>query len=133
MPTAATIGYHSSLRIKLTLTMGRRRYRSPQRMAAPTLQPLIPQEEGAGGCRKGAEIRTHPRGSRAKVFSGGRPSAGEVPHSLPPAEDPWSSGEPLATALPHRAASWFPVVADGTRVWRKAGPLFGDMKQGQYL
>ena len=31
------------------------------------------------------------------------------------------------------AASWFPVVVDGTRVWRKAGPSSGDMKQGQYL
>ena len=106
-PTAATIGYHSSLRSKLTLTMGRRRYRSPQQMAAPTLQPLIPQEEGAGGCRKGAEIRAHPRGGRVKMFSGGRPSAGEVPHGLPPAEDPWSSGEPLATALPHRRRPGF--------------------------
>ena len=28
------------------------------------------------------------------------------------------------------AASWFPVVVDGTRVWRKAGPSSGDMKQG---
>ena len=31
------------------------------------------------------------------------------------------------------AASWFPVVVDGTRVWHKAGPSFGDMKQGRYL
>ena len=31
------------------------------------------------------------------------------------------------------ATSWFPVVVDGTRVWRKAGPSSGDMKQGQYL
>ena len=31
------------------------------------------------------------------------------------------------------AASWFPVVVDGTRVWRKAGPSSGNMKQGRYL
>ena len=102
-------------------------------MAAPTLQPLIPQEEGAGGCRKGAEIRTHPRGGRAKVFSGGRPSAEEVPHGLPPAGDPWTSGEPLVTALPHWHRPWFPVAVNGGRVRRKVGPLSGDMKQGQYL
>ena len=84
------------------LTMGRRRYRSPQQMAAPMLQPHTPQGEGAGGYRRGAEIRHHHRSVRSKVLSGGRPSAGEVPQGLPPAEDPWSSGEPLATALPHR-------------------------------
>ena len=67
------------------------------------------------------------------MFSGGRPSTGEVPQGLPPAEDPWSSGEPLATALPHRAVSWVPVIADGTRVWHKEGPSSGDMKQGRYL
>ena len=82
------------------LTMGRRRYRSPQQMAAPMLQPPTPQEEGTRGCRRGAEIRAHPRDARSKVFPGGRPFAGEVPQGLPPAEDPWSSGEPLATALP---------------------------------
>ena len=113
--------------------MGRRRCRSPQRAAAPLLQPPTPQEEGIGGCRGGAEIRHHHRGVRSKAFPGGRPSAGEAPQGLPLAEDPWSSGEPLATALPHRTVSWFPVVADGTRVWRKAGPSSGDMKQGQYL
>ena len=31
------------------------------------------------------------------------------------------------------AASWFLVVVDGTRVWCKAGPSSGDMKQGRYL
>ena len=31
------------------------------------------------------------------------------------------------------AASWFLVIIDGTRLWRKAGPSSGDMKQGQYL
>ena len=75
----ATIGYHSSLRSKLTLTMGRRRYRSPQQMAAPMLQPHTPQGEGAGGYMIGAEIRVRPRGGRSKAFSGGRPPTGEVP------------------------------------------------------
>ena len=115
------------------LTMGRRRYRSPQQMAAPMLQPPTPQEEGTGGCRRGAEIRAHPRGARSKASSGGRPSAGEVPQGLPPAEDPWSSGEPLATALPHWRRPWSPAAVNGGRVWRKAGPSSGDMKQGRYL
>ena len=115
------------------LTMGRRRYRSPQQMAAPMLQPPTPQEEGTRGCRRGAEIRLRPRGAWSKAFSGGRPSAGEVPQGLPPAEDPWSSGEPLVTALPHWHRPWFPVAVDGGRVWRKAGPSSGDMKQGRYL
>ena len=65
------------------LTMGRRRYRSPQQMAAPILQPLTPREEGIGGCRRGAEIRVLHRGGQSKAFSGGRPSAGEVPQGLP--------------------------------------------------
>ena len=115
------------------LTMGRRRYRSPQQMVAPMLQPLTPREEGTGGCRRGAEIRVRPRGARRKAFSGGRPSVGEVPQGLPPAEDPWSSGEPLATALPHWRHPWSPAAVDGGRVWRKAGPSSGDMKQGWYL
>ena len=89
------------------LTMGRRRYRSPQQVAAPILQPHTPQEEGAGGCRRGAEIQVRPRNGRSKASSGGRPSAGEVPQGLPPAEDPWSSGEPLATDLPHRRRPGF--------------------------
>ena len=104
------------------LTMGRRRYRLPQHMAAPILQPLTPWEEGTGCCRRGAEIRVCPRGARHKAFSGGRPSVGEVPQGLPPAEDPWSSGEPLATALSHRRHPRSSVVVDGNRVWRKAGP-----------
>ena len=114
------------------LTMGRRRYRSPQQMAAPMLQPPTPREEGTGGCRRGAEIRVRPHGAGRKVFSGGRPFAREVPQGLPPAEDPWSSGEPLATALSHRRRPWSPVVG-GNRVWRKAGPSSGDMKHGRYL
>ena len=104
------------------LTMGHRRYRSPQQMAAPKLQPPIPQEEGAGGCRRGAEIRVRPGGTHRKAFSGGRPSTREVPQGLPPAEDPWSSGEPLATALPHWRCPWSPAAVNGGRVWRKAGP-----------
>ena len=115
------------------LTMVRRIYRSPQQMAAPMLQPPIHQEEGAGGCRRGAKIRVRPRGGRSKTFSGGRPSAGEVPQGLPPAEDPWSSREPLATALPHWRRPWFPVAVNGGQGWRKAGPSSGDMKQGRYL
>ena len=82
------------------LTMGCRRCRSPQRAAAPLPQSPTPQEEGVGGCRRGAGIRHHHRGVRSKVFSGSRPSAREVPQGLPLAEDPWSSGEPLATAYP---------------------------------
>ena len=98
------------------LTMGRRRYRLPRQMAAPMLQPPIPQEEGAGSCRRGAEIRVLPRGGRSKELSGGRPSAGEVPQGLPPAEDPWSSGEPLVTALPHWLRPWSPAAVNGGRV-----------------
>ena len=64
------------------LTMGRRRYRSPQQVAAPILQPHTPQEEGAGGCRRGAEIRVRHRGCRSKAFLGGRPAAGKVPQGL---------------------------------------------------
>ena len=55
------------------LTMGSRRYRSPQQMAAPIQQPLTPREEGTRGCRRRAEIRVRPRGARRKAFSGGRP------------------------------------------------------------
>ena len=115
------------------LTMGRRRYRLPQQMDAPMLQPPTPQEEGTGGCRRGAEIRARPHGARSKAFPGGRPSAGEVPQGLPPAEDPCSSGEPLATALSHWRRPWFPVTVNGGTVWSKVGPLSGDMKQGRYL
>ena len=89
------------------LTMDRMRCRSPQRAAAPLPQPPTPQEEGIEGCRGGAEIRHHHRGVRSKAFPGRRPSAGEVPQGLPLAEDPWSSGEPLATALPHRRRPGF--------------------------
>ena len=106
---------------------------SSPRMAAPIRQPPTPQEEGTGGCKKGAEIRHHQRGIRSKASSGGRPSAGEVPQGLPPAEDPWSSGEPLATALPHWLRPWSPATVNGGRVWRKAGPSSGDLKQGRYL
>ena len=89
------------------LIMDRRRCRSPRRVAAPLPQSPAPREEGAGGCRRGAGIRHHHRGVRSKASSGGRPSAGEVPQSLPLAEDLWSSGEPLATALPHRQRPGF--------------------------
>ena len=89
------------------LIMCRRRCRSPQRAGAPLPQCPTLQEEGIGGCRGGAGIRHHHRGVRSKVFSGGRPFAGEVPQGLPPAEDPWSSGEPLPTALPHQRRPGF--------------------------
>ena len=115
------------------LTMGRRRYRSSQRVAAPILQLPTPREEGAGGCRRGAEIRPRPRDARTKASSRGRPSAGEVPQGLPPAGDPWSSRAPLASPFPHWRRHWFPVAVDGGQGWRKAGPSSGDMKQGQYL
>ena len=115
------------------LTMGRRRYRSPQQMAAAMLQPLTPREEGTGGCRRGSEIRSRPHDARSKAPTGGRPSTGEVPLGLPLAEDPWSLGEPLVTALPHWRRPWSPAAVNGDRVWRKAGPSSGDMKQGRYL
>ena len=113
--------------------MDHMRYMSSWRMAAPIQQLPTPQEEGTGGCRRGAEIRSHPHNARSKASSGGRPSAGEVPQGLPPAEDPWSSGEPLATALSHRQCPRSPAVVDGNRVWRKAGPSSSNMKQGRYL
>ena len=115
------------------LTMGRMKFRSLQRKAAPAQHPPFRQEERTRGCRRGAEIRAHPRGARSKAFSGGRLSAGEVPQGLPPVEDPWSLGEPLASPLPHWRRPWFPFTIDGGQGWRKAGPSSGDMKQGQYL
>ena len=83
------------------LTMGRRRFRSLQRMPAPVWQSPSPWEEGTGGNRRGAGSRAPPHGTRSKAFFGGRPSTGEVPQGLPLAEDPWSSGEPLASPFPH--------------------------------
>ena len=106
---------------------------SSRRMAAPIQQLPTPQEEGSGGCRRGARSQAPPHGARSKAFLGGRPSPGEVPQGLPPAEDPWSSGEPLATALSHRWRPRSPAVVDGNRVWCKSGPSSGDMKQGRYL
>ena len=104
------------------LTMGRRRYRSPQQMAAPMLQPPTPQEEGTGGCRRGAEIRVHPCGGQSKAFSGGRPPVGEVPQGLPPVGDPWSSGEPLATALPHWRRPGFRSPSMAAECGARRGP-----------
>ena len=86
------------------------------------MQTPIPQEEGAGGCRRGAEIRVRPRGGWSKALSGGRPSAGEVPQGLPPAEDPWSSGEPLATALPHRRCPGFRSLLMALECGARRGP-----------
>ena len=110
------------------LTMGRGRFRSPQRMAAPVRQSPSP-----GGSRRGDGSQAPPHDMRSKAFSGGRPSAREVPQGLPPAEDPWSSGEPLASPFPHWRRPWFLVIVSGGQGWRKAGPSSGDMKQGQYL
>ena len=106
---------------------------SSRRMAAPIQQLPTPREEGIGGCRKGAEIQRHHHDVRSKAPSGGRPSAGEVPQVLPPAEDPWSPGEPLASPLPHWCRPWSPASVNGGRGWHKAGPSSGDMKQGRYL
>ena len=89
------------------LTMGRRKFRSLQRKAAPARQPAFRQEGRTGGSRRGAGSQTPPHGARSKVFLEGRPSAGEVLQGLPPAEDPWSSGELLATALPHQRRPGF--------------------------
>ena len=104
------------------LTMDHRRCRSPQRAAAPLPQSPTPREEGAGGCRRGAEIRHHHRGVRSKVFLGGRPSAGEVPQVLPLAEDPWSPGELLATALPHRRRPGFQSSLMALECGARRGP-----------
>ena len=104
------------------LTMGRRRYRSPQQVVAPILQPHTPQEEGAGGYRRGAEIRVRHRGGWSKAFSGGSPLVGEVPQGLPPAGDPWSSGEPLATALPHWRRPGFRSPSMAAECGARRGP-----------
>ena len=77
------------------LTMGRRRYRSPQQMAAPILQPLTPQEEGTGGCRRGAEIRVRP------AALGARRSQEVCPESRPRA-----SGAPAHAKWQHLAPRW---------------------------
>ena len=110
------------------LTMGCGKFRSVQQKAAPARQPPFRQEERIGGCRRGAGSQAPPQGARSKAFPGGRPSFGEVLQSLPPAEDPWSSGEPLASPLPHWRRPWFLVAVNGGRGWRKAGPSSGDMK-----
>ena len=96
-------------------------------------QAPSPQEEGIGGCRRGAGSQAPPHGARSKVFLGGRLSAGEVPQGLPPAEDPSLSREPLASPLPHWRHPWFPVAVNGGQGWRMVGPSSGDMKQGRYL
>ena len=57
------------------LTMGRRRFRSQRRTAAPARQPPFHQEERTGGCRRGAGSQAPPQGARSKAFPGGRPSA----------------------------------------------------------
>ena len=89
---------------------------SLQRMAAPVRKSPSPQEEGIGGSGRGAGSQAPPHGMRSKAFFGGRPSAGEVPQGLPPAEDPWSSGEPLASSFPHRRRPGFQSPSMGPRV-----------------
>ena len=119
--------------------MDRRRCRLPQRVAAPLPQPPTPREEGAGGCRRGAGIRHHHRGVRSKVFSGGRPSAGEASTTLPPVEDLWSPRAPLASPFPllfrpsERSAQRRSRVAQGgALVWRyEARPVH--VKKAQCL
>ena len=95
---------------------------SSRRMAAPIQQPPTPQEEGTGGCRRGTEIRPRPHGARSNASSGGRPSAGEVPQGLPPVEDPWSSGEPLATARPRRRCPGFRLSLMELECGARRGP-----------
>ena len=121
------------------LTMGHRRFRSLQRMAAPVRQSPSPREEGTGGSRREAGSQAPPHGARSKAFFRGRPSAGEVPQGLPPAKDPWSSGEPLASPFPHWRRSGFRSPSVGSRVaqggaliWRyEARPV--PMKKAQCL
>ena len=112
------------------LTMGRRRFRSQQRTAAPARQPPFRQEERTGGCRRGAGSKVPPRAARSRASRGGRPSAGEALESLPPVEDPWSPRAPPVSPLPHWRHPWSSAAINGGRGWRKARPLYGDMKQG---
>ena len=107
------------------LTMDRRRFRSLQWMASPLQQPPSPQEEGTGGSRRGVGSQDPLHGVQSKEFFGGRPSVGEVPQGLPPADDPWSSGEPLASPFPHWRCPSFRspsmgsrVVQGGALIWR---------------
>ena len=107
------------------LTMGRRKFRSLQRKAAPAQQPPFHQEERTGGCRRGAGSKAPPHGTWSKASPGGRPSAGEVLQSLPPAEDPWSPRAPLASPLPlgvvlvsGRPQRWSREAQGGALVWR---------------
>ena len=101
------------------LTMGRRRFRSLQRMVAPVQQPPSPQEEGTGGSRRGAGSQAPPHGTWSKAFFGGRPSAGEVPQGLPPAEargrggNRWRPLYPIGVVLGFRSPSV--VVECGAR------------------
>ena len=104
------------------LIMGRRRCRSPQRATAPLPQPPAPQQEDIRGWRGGAGIRHHHHGVRSKAFPGGRPSAWEAPQGVPLAEDPWSSGEPLATALPHRRRPGFRSPSMAAECGARQGP-----------
>ena len=104
------------------LTMGRRRFRSLQQMAALVRRSPSPREEGTGGSRIGAESQAPPHGTWSKAFSRGRPSAGEVPQGLPPAEDPWLSREPLATALPHRRRPGFRSSLTALECGARRGP-----------
>ena len=58
------------------------------------------QEERTGGRREGARSKAPPQGTRNQGTPGGRPSAGVASTTLPPAEDPWSPREPLASPFP---------------------------------
>ena len=74
------------------------------------------------GCRRGAEIRVRHRGGRSKAFLGGRPTVGEVTQGLPPAGGLWSSGEPLATALPHWCRPGFRSPSMAAECGARQGP-----------
>ena len=115
------------------LTMGHRRVRSRQRVAAPARQPPFRQEERTGGCRRGAGSQAPSHNAWRKTFLRGRPSVGEVLQSLPPAEDPWSLGEPLASPLPHWRRPWFLVTVNGGRGWCKAGPSSAILSKARCL
>ena len=104
------------------LTMGRRKFRLLHQKATPARQPPFRQEERIGGCRRGAGSQAPLQGARSKESPGGRPSAGEVPQSLPPAEDPWSLAEPLATALPHRRRPGFRLSLMALEWGARRGP-----------
>ena len=65
------------------LTMGRRRFRSLQRMVAPVLQPPCPQEEGTGAAGEGPGARLLPTACGARHSSEVGPLRGRCPGASP--------------------------------------------------